>query len=169
MVVLSYDIGIGDRIAVKSILESSGYFYDFEIDIALSLLDESVEKGQKESGYYWIKIVENDKIVGFATFGPNPCTSHSWDLYWIAVHEKMRNKHFGGLLLNAVEKSIAEKKGKIIWIETAGRPLYEPTRHFYLKNGYELSATLKEYYGEGDDKLVYRKEISPIFSGKKRL
>ena len=167
MVVLSYNIGIGDRIAIKSILESSGYFYDYEVNIALSLFDESIEKGQQESGYYWIKVIDEDKTVGFTAFGPNPCTTHSWDLYWIAILEKMRNRHFGGLLLSAVEESVAEKKGKILWIETAGRPLYEPTRYFYLKNGYELSATLKEYYGENDDKLVFRKEIASTFSKKK--
>jgi len=43
--------------------------------------------------------------------------------------------------------------------ETSGRPLYEPTRQFYLKNGYELEATLREFYGSGDDKLVYRTEL----------
>lgn len=167
MVALSNNISASDKIAFRSILESSGYFYDFEIDIALSLLEESIVKGQEESGYYWIKIVDNDKIVGFATFGPNPCTTHSWDLYWIAIHEQMRNKHLGGFLLKAVEESVKEKMGKILWIETSGRPLYEATRYFYIKNGYELSASLKEYYGINDDKLVFRKEISTASSKKK--
>lgn len=156
---LSHNINIGDRIAVKTILESSGFFYDFEVDIALSLLDEAVEKGQKESGYYWIKLLEGEKIMGFAVYGPNPCTINSWDLYWLAIHERERNRHLGSLLLKEVEKNVARMDGRLLWIETAGRPLYEPTRRFYLKNDYELSATLKEYYGPGDDKLVFRKEM----------
>lgn len=156
---ISYEISIGDRIAFKTILESSGFFYDFEVDIALSLLDEAIEAGQEESGYYWIKLVNDEKVIGFAVFGPNPCSTTSWDLYWLAVHEKERNKHLGVMLLKEVEKCVKDMEGKILWIETAGRPLYEPTRHFYLKNEYELSATLKEYYGPGDDKLVFRKII----------
>jgi ribosomal protein S18 acetylase RimI-like enzyme len=168
MVTLSNNISASDRTAFSSILESSGYFYDFEVDVALSLLDESIAKGQKESGYYWIKIIDNDKIAGFAVFGPNPCTTHSWDLYWIAIHEQMRNKHLGAFLLKAVEESIEDKMGRIIWIETSGRPLYEPTQHFYIKNGYELHASLKNYYGVDDDKLVFRKEISPTSSSKKK-
>ncbi len=168
MVALSYNIDKEDRADIKSILESSGYFYDFEIDIALSILDESIDKGQIDSGYYCIKIVDGEKNVGFATYGPNPYTTHSWDIYWIAIHEKMRNRHLGAFLLKAVEESIIENRGKIIWIETAGRPLYEPTRQFYVKNGYELSATLKDYYGNSDDKLVFRKEVPPTSSKKKK-
>jgi len=166
---ISYNINIGDRIAFKTILESSSFFYDFEVELALSLLDEAVEKGQEESGYFWIKLIDDEKVVGFANFGPNPCSTHSWELYWLAVHEKVRNKHYGKQLLAEVEKIVADKGGKFLWIETAGRSLYEPTRHFYLNNGYDLVVTLEEFYGPGDAKLIFRKELVSNVSKKTKL
>ena len=42
-------------------------------------------------------------------------------------------------------------------IETSSLPHYEPTRRFYLKHGYELGATLRDFYAEGDDMVVFRK------------
>lgn len=154
---ISYDLTPGDRPVLEKILSSSGYFYDFEIEVALSLADETFEKGQEGSGYYWIKLIDDGKVIGFANFGQNPSSVHSWDLYWIAIQEEYRKKHYGSVILKEAEERIRSLGGKIVWIETSGRPLYEPTRYFYLKNGYEIEATLRDFYGPGDDKIVYRK------------
>jgi len=159
MAEISFDITADDRPVLEVILKSSGYFYDFEVDVALSLADETIEKGQEKSGYYWIRLIEDGKVIGFANFGPNPSSVHSYDLYWIAIMEEHRQKRYGSLILKNAEERIRALGGKIVWIETSGRPLYEPTRGFYLRNGYELEATLRDFYGPGDAKLVYRKEL----------
>jgi len=156
---ISFNIISADRAVFEKILASSGFFYDFEIEVALSLADETFTHGEEKSGYYWIKLMEEGEIIGFATFGPNPSSVHSWDIYWIAMHKEQRNKHYGSLILKESEDRIRSLGGKIVWIETSGRPLYEPTRYFYVRNGYELEATLREFYGPGDPKLVYRKEL----------
>jgi hypothetical protein len=49
--------------------------------------------------------------------------------------------------------------GKILWIETSGRPLYASTEGFYRRNGYELQASLREFYGPGDPKQIYSKVL----------
>lgn len=116
-------------------------------------------KGQEKSGYYWLRLIEEGKVIGFANFGLNPSSVHSYDLYWIAIMEEHRQKRYGSLILKNAEERIKSLGGKIVWIETSGRPLYEPTRGFYLRNGYELEATLRDFYGPGDAKLVYRKEL----------
>ncbi|MFZ2286070.1 MAG: GNAT family N-acetyltransferase [Bacteroidales bacterium] len=156
---ISFEISPADRPVLVKILASSGFFYDFEIEVALSLADETFEKGEEKSGYYWVKLLDEGEIRGFANFGPNPSSVHSWDIYWMAIQQEHRKKHYGSLILSEVENRIRSLGGKIAWIETSGRPLYEPTRHFYLKNNYELEATLREFYGPGDPKLVYRKEL----------
>lgn len=156
---VSFDITPADRPALEKILSSSGYFYDFEIEVALSLADETFEKGQEKSGYYWIRLIDDGRVIGFANFGPNPSSVHSWELYWIAIMEEYRKKHYGSVILKAVEERVRSLGGKVLWIETSGRPLYEPTRYFYQKNSYELEATLREFYGPDDPKLVYRKVL----------
>ncbi len=156
---LSHVISPCDRPEFQKILSSSGYFYDFEVDVALSLADETLTNGQEKSGYYWIRLLEEGNVIGFACFGPNPSSVHSWDLYWIAIHEEYRKKHYGSVILKEVEERARSLGARILWIETSGRPLYEPTRHFYIRNGYELEASLREFYGPEDPKLVYRKEL----------
>lgn len=148
-----------DRKSIEDILRSTGFFYEFEIQTALEIADETIRRGSEESGYHWIKMIENDKLVAFANFGKNSFSVHSWDLYWIAVHDMARHKNLGSLLLKAVEEDVKKRGGRILWVETSGRSLYASTEAFYRKNGYTLQASLKDFYGPGDPKQIYSKVL----------
>jgi len=148
-----------DRKRLEEILISSGYFYDFEIRTALELADETISKGMEESGYYWFKATEGNEVLAFANYGKNDFSVHSWELYWIAVHQDFRNRKIGRVLLKAIEEKVKQAGGRILWIETSGRPLYASTEEFYKRNGYELQASLKDFYGPGDPKQIYARVL----------
>ncbi len=148
-----------DRERIREILKSTGFFYDFEIETALELADETLVKGSEKSGYYWIKVSEDGVTQAFANYGKNAFSTHSWDLYWIAVHNDYRNKKLGSFLLKVIEDNVRAMGGRILWIETSGRPLYAPTEAFYIRNGYSLQASLKDFYGPGDPRQIYSKEL----------
>jgi GNAT superfamily N-acetyltransferase len=148
-----------DRKAIEEILRSTEYFYEFEILTALEIADETIARGEEQSGYWWMKIIDDDGLVAFANYGKNAFSTHSWDLYWIAVHQNSRNKKLGSVLLKACEDDVRNAGGKILWIETSGRPLYASTEAFYIRNGYDLHASLKDFYGDGDPKQIYSKVL----------
>jgi D-alanine-D-alanine ligase len=159
MAIISEGISKSDRKQIEGILRSTDFFYEFEIETALEIADETLAEGMEKTGYYWLKAVDEDGLVAFANFGMNEFSTHSWELYWIAVHHSSRHKKLGSALLKAVEDKVRELGGKILWIETAGRPLYAPTEEFYRKNGYELAASLKDFYSPGDPKQIYVKVL----------
>ncbi|HOK40021.1 MAG TPA: GNAT family N-acetyltransferase [bacterium] len=147
-----------DKENVKNILESTKFFYEEEIDVAVELVDEALKKG-KASGYNFLFLEENNFVIGFTCFGSIPCTKHSFDLYWICVHNNYKNKGYGKLLLKKSEEEISKMKGKRIYIETSSRELYLPTREFYLRNGYKVDAILKDFYSDGDSKFIFVKVL----------
>ena len=157
MISISKDISASDRKSIEDILFSTGFFYDFEIEIALGLFDDTITYGTENCGYHWMKLNDEDGIVAFANYVKNSFSVHSWDLYWIAVRQNSRNKNLGTVLLEAVENDIRNSGGKILWLDTSGRPLYAPTESFYSKNGYTLEASLKDFYAPGDPKQIYSK------------
>ena len=159
MATVTKGISQEDRKYIEEILRSTEFFYEFEIQTALEIADETLERGSEACGYYWLKITDEDGLVAFANYGKNSFSVHSWDLYWIAVHNNSRNKKLGSLLLRAAEDDVRERGGKILWIETSGRPLYAPTESFYKRNGYELEASLRDFYGPGDPKQIYMKVL----------
>lgn len=159
MISITKGLAADDKSSIEEILKSTGFFYDFEIEIALGLVDDTLIYGTEECGYHWMKITDDEGVIAFANYVKNTFSVHSWDLYWIAVHQNSRQKKLGSLLLKAVEDDVRNSGGKILWLDTSGRPLYEPTQIFYRKNGYTLNASLKDFYGPGDPKQIYSKVL----------
>ena len=157
-----------DREAIKSILESTQVFYDFEITVAIEIVDDYLMKG-KNSEYSFIVAENNEKVLGYVNFGPSPCTSISWDVYWIAVKKEFMNLGLGKIMLNRAEEIIRDHKGVNIWVETSSRKEYEPTRSFYLKRGYNIASELPDFYSRGDNKVIFHKIVTEnlfLFSDK---
>ena len=148
-----------DKDEIRELLVSTGFFHDYEIDVAIELIDTTLEKGETAAGYHFIIAEENEKLIGYVCFGSTPCTEASWDLYWIAVHKSQMNKGIGGLLLQLCENSVKAMNGKNIWIETSSRAIYLPTRKFYEKKGYAVQAELTDFYAPGDNKVIFLKVI----------
>ena len=160
MAEISIGISNNDLDKIDTILRSTGFFYDYEIKVALEIAEETIVKGHEAGGYKWMKMIDHgDKLIAFACYGKNTFSTHSWDLYWIAVHEEYRNNKLGSALLKAVEDDVKLSGGRIIWIETSGRPLYMATEVFYKRNGYSLMASLNDFYGPGDPKQIYSKVL----------
>ncbi len=141
------------------ILKSTGFFYEFEVGVALELVRENLERGEEKSGYSFIIVEREQQPTAFACYGKIPCTLNSYDLYWIVVHQDQKGVGVGKLLMKKVEEDIERLGGKNIWIETSSRPLYEATRRFYVKMDFKKVAELPDYYGKNDNKLVYLKKV----------
>lgn len=148
-----------DPAAVRAITESTGFFYPDEVDTAVELVEERLARGL-HSGYHFIFADAGGQAVGYSCFGPIACTKSSFDHYWLAVHEGWRGKGLGKALIEATERAAAALGGSRIYIETSGRPLYDPTRAFYLARGYAKEAELADFYGPGDSKVIYVKVLS---------
>jgi GNAT superfamily N-acetyltransferase len=159
MISVSKGIVNEDKLFIEDILKSTGFFYDFEIEIALGLVDDTLIYGAEECGYHWLKLSDEDGLIAFAQYVKESFSVHSWNLYWIAVHQNSRHRKLGSVLLKAVEDDIRNNGGRILWLDTSGRPLYAPTEKFYIKNGYTLQASLKDFYAPGDPKQIYSKVL----------
>jgi len=148
-----------DKEIVKQIVESTGFFYNDEVDIAISLVEEHLQKGDIASGYYFIFASSGNKVTGYTCFGPIPGSTGRFDLYWIAVDKNHQREGIGFKLINETERCIINLNGNRVYIETSSREIYAKTQKFYTKCGYNLIATLDKYYSLTDSKLIYMKEL----------
>ncbi len=111
-------------------------------------------------GHIAVTAEKDGKILGYAYYAPAAMTDRTWYLYWIAVTKQTQAKGIGAKLLRHAEEDIRSRKGRVLFIETSSLPHYELTRRFYLKHGYEVTGVLRDYYGDGDDMVVFRKKMS---------
>ncbi len=108
--------------------------------------------------HYWI-VLEEGGIQGVAYYAPEMMTVGTWNLYFIGVQPEQQGKGYGAALLQHVEAALKAKGQRILIIETSGLDNYELTRKFYLKNGYDEEARIREFYREGEDKIVFWKKL----------
>jgi ribosomal protein S18 acetylase RimI-like enzyme len=152
------DVQSEDRRRVRELVASTGVFSPVEEDVAEELVAERLAQGPA-SGYHFVFAEQNEKTLGYTCYGPIPLTLGSYDLYWIAVDKNLHGQKIGQRLLQETERLILAAGGRHVYIETSNRHQYAPTRGFYLRNGYQQAALLKDFYAPGDDKVIYWKEI----------
>jgi GNAT superfamily N-acetyltransferase len=150
---------------VRHIVESTGFFHDYEVGTAVELVEECLAKGEVVSEYYFLFAELDGRPVGYTCYGPIACTAGSFDLYWIAVTEETRGTGVGRALLERTEAAIAAMGGLRVYIETSSRELYVPTRGFYLRCGYREEVILEDFYAPGDGKVIYVKAVKAPGAG----
>ena len=148
--------GTDDCEVVREITQGSGFFNEEEVEVAVSLVAEYLEKGEA-SGYYFRFAERDGRVVGYSIFGPIAGTDQRYDLYWIAVAQEERGTGIGRVLLRETEQAILAAGGARIYVETSSRPDYVSTRRFYEATDYTHVVTIEGFYRQGDGKSIYLK------------
>lgn len=148
-----------DGNAIRKITSTSDFFSEGEIATVDELWDEYILRGTQASGYYFLVFKEDEKVMGFACYGPHPLTESTFDLYWIVTDKHAKGRGVGKALMVQVEKEVEALGGSLLIAETSGKELYKPTRGFYKKRGYLKEAVIKDFYAPGDDLVMYTKKL----------
>ena len=143
-----------DAIAVNNISRETGLSGGEGDNSKLEPMDDQ---------HTWI-VLQDDSgmIVGAAYFGPESHSDRVWNLYFLAVTKQYQGGGTGSALVAWVEANLRTRGtdiAKLLLIETSSVDSFEPTRTFYRKQGYVEEARIREYYGAGDDKVVFWKSL----------
>jgi D-alanine-D-alanine ligase len=150
------DLIRADRDRIEAITRSVGLFRENEIPVALEVFDEAVGGGAANT-YSLLGAELDGRLAGWICWGPTPCTSGTYDLYWMAVDPEMQGNGIGTALLLEMERRLAGL-ARLIVIETAGREEYSGTREFYRARGYTPVSVIRDFYEPGDDQVVFVKK-----------
>ena len=145
-----------DTPALLDIAEKTHVFKPHEIVALREVLDDFHDSPGDHLAY---TLVHDGKVIGFVYFAPAAMTDRVWYLFWIFVDKTVQARGLGSQLLQFVEEETRGRQGRLMLIETSGLPHYEPTRRFYLRHGYELHATVRDFYEDGDDLNIFRKRL----------
>ncbi len=142
---------------LRKILQATNVFREEEVEVAIELMEGTLGKTED---YIQRAIMDGENVVqGYYCVGPTPMTQSTFDLYWIAVNPDYHGKGIGYQLLNDCERTVATMNGKLIVVETSSLPKYAATRKFYIRNSYVEAARIRDYYGSGDDLMIYTKHL----------
>lgn len=97
-------------------------------------------------------------VVGFGYFRPEPLAEGTWNLLAIGFRKDHQGHGYGATLVAEVEKTLAQER--VLIVETSGLDDFEATRTFYDRCGYDREAVIRDYWADGDDKVIYRKKLN---------
>jgi ribosomal protein S18 acetylase RimI-like enzyme len=147
-----------DTPALKALTAETGVFKPHEIEVLQEVLDD-YHAGNVNDQHVAVVLERDGRLLGYAYYAPDVMTDRSWYLYWIAVARDVQGQGIGAELMRHVEKDASARDGRLMFIETSSLPHSERTRRFYLKQGYEVTGVLRDFYSDGDDMVVFRKRL----------
>lgn len=151
-----------DTPALVALADGTGVFQPHEIETLEEVLNDYHTVCAEEYGHRAFTLIDDEQPVGFVYLAPVAMTDRTWEIWWIVVDKSRQGQGLGRKLLHHAEQVIAAATGRVLFIETSSLPHYEPTRRFYLKQGYTLVGQLPDFYAEGDDKVIFSKPLRPI-------
>lgn len=151
----------GDRDAVAALIASVELFSAAEKAVAVEVLESYMEHPGQD--YHALgAFTQRDVLLGYACYGLTPCTSGTWDLYWIAVSGQARGRGVGTLLMEEIERRLVEKDARLLLIETSSRADYAPTRGFYERRGYQVVSNVPDFYAPGDHRVTFARTLHHV-------
>jgi D-alanine-D-alanine ligase-like ATP-grasp enzyme/GNAT superfamily N-acetyltransferase len=144
---------------IAALCAAAGVFTAAEIAIARELAEDRLAHGAASSYRFLLAASAEGELLGYACYGPAPCTESAWDLYWIVVHPRAQGAGLGRRLVERVAAAVRAEGGTALYAETAGKPAYAPTRAFYARNGFAAVATVPDFYAPGDAKLILLRRL----------
>ncbi len=148
-----------DRVQLAGLLSRVNDFDDRDRALAIELVDIYLDNPAQKDYRFFVASIDDAQVIGYICYGPTPLTEGTYDLYWIAVDPVYGGQGVGTILMKQVEKTLKEMQGRLIVIETSSSQQYEFTRRFYLKNGYEVADTIKDFYRPGEDRVTFVKYL----------
>ena len=147
------------------ILRETGAFRPEEIGVAEELLTLGVQKGEA-SGYSFRVAATHGAAVGYACYGPTPCTEGTFDLYWIAVDPLVQGGGVASRLLDETEAEVKARGGRLLVAETEDSPSYQRARYFYEARGFSRAGAVPHFYRPGVAKIIYTKGLAESTGGQ---
>ncbi|TAD96343.1 MAG: GNAT family N-acetyltransferase [Bacteroidetes bacterium] len=107
----------------------------------------------------WLTTEFNDIPIAVAYCAPEKLTEGTYNLYLIAIHKNHQGKGIGTAIMNNVENLLKTKNVRVLLVETSGLAEFELTRKFYDQCNYHREALIRDFYREGEDKIVFWKKL----------
>ena len=144
-----------DRSAILALIEASGQF-DAEGLTHVRITLEAHLAGHADA--IWLT-ADDGEPVGVAYCLPEPVTSGTWNLLMLWTRGDRHHQGHGTALVRRVEEEIRTRAARLLIVETSGLPAYAPARAFYAKCGFAHEATIRNFFADGDHKLVFTRSL----------
>jgi len=140
--------------ALEEVIDSSELFPS---ELLETMMEDYLENEASQD--IWLTMEDNGKPIVVAYTSPEQMTEGTCTLQLIAVRKDYQGKGVGRQMMKYVENMLREQGQRVLIVETSGLPHFALTREFYIKCNYSKEAVIRDFYEEGDDKVIFWKKL----------
>ena len=144
-----------DSDAIMAIVKASG---QFDADGILHVQGTLEQHFAGVGDGIWLT-ADDGEPVGVAYCAPEPVASGTWNLLMLWVRNDRHSEGHGSALVRHLGEEMKRRNARLLIVETSGLPAFAAARAFYEKCGFAHEATIRNFFAEGDDKLVLTKPM----------
>ena len=147
--VIKYDID-----GLKQVVDSSELFPSEYLD---EMISEYFENPNTKD--FWFTYIDNNRQVAIGYCVPEKLTDGTYNLLAIGVSNDLQRKGIANQMMNYIEQLLKQKDGRLLIVETSSDDAQIGARQFYNKIGYNQAAIIKDFWKDGEDKIVFCKKL----------
>ena len=147
-------IVLNDIDDLKIVIDSSELFPSEYLDDMISDYFNN-----SDSQEIWFTYVENDKPVAIGYCVPEKLTEGTYNLLAIGVGSANQRTGIASEMMLYIEQYLKTKDARILIVETSSDDAQTGARNFYQKIGYTREAVIRDFWKEGEDKIVFWKKL----------
>ena len=107
----------------------------------------------------WFTCVDSDIPVAIGYCVPEKLTDGTYNLLAIGVVKESQGKGIASEMMNYIEQLLKQKGARVLIVETSSDSAQLTARSFYRKIGYSQEAVIRDFWKEGEDKIVFWKKL----------
>lgn len=109
--------------------------------------------------HHWLVAVDGDAVLGFAYAEPERMTDGTVNLLAIAVDPARQNRGVGSALIAELSARLLAAGCRVLIVETSSLEGFAATQAFYAARGFTREARIRDFYEDGNDKIVFWKRL----------
>jgi ribosomal protein S18 acetylase RimI-like enzyme len=139
---------------LKTVLDSIELF-------PADLLEEMIADyfNNSNSTDLWFTVIVEETPVAIAYCAPEKLTDGTYNLYAIGIKKDLQGQGLGSKMMEYIEDQLKLSAQRILIVETSSSDDFKLTRKFYENLDYTKEAVIRDFWEDGDDKVIYWKKL----------
>lgn len=139
---------------LKKVADSSGLFPS-------EYLDEMISDyfNNPDTQDIWFTYIDDSKTVAIGYCAQEKFTDGTYNLLAIGVSEDSQRKGIASEMMKYIEQLVKHKDGRVLIVETSTDDAQIGARKFYKQIGYTQEAVIRDFWKDGEDKIVFWKKL----------
>lgn len=129
----------------------------FPSDMLDDMISDYFNKPETEE--IWFTETKDGRPISIGYCAPEQLTEGTYNLYAIGVRSDVQSNGTGSRMMTFIENHLKKSGHRVLIVETSGTDEFKLTRRFYQKLNYHKEAVIRDFWKDGDDKVIYWKKL----------